>query len=464
MPTENTTPNQGYQLPFAGNNLSDDVARVISAISAIDTDVASALSALAAKAGLASPAFTGTPTAPTAAPGTDTAQLATTAFVKAALDALIGGAPGALDTLNELAAALGDNANFAATITAAIALKANIASVVRHDEAQALTIAQQYQARTNIGAGFGFENRLINPLFQVDIEGNAGGVTVAGSHVVEGWLLSHSTDVTTITGSRVAGDSVPYALRMAVTTGSDVSIAAGHNASFFTAIEGYDIADAKWGTADAKSVWVCGRIKAPTTGVYCVAVRNEAADRSYVFEVECTAGTWVDFEKEIPGDTSGTWNKTNASGLWLTFMVACGSTFHTTADTWSAGNKVATSNQANGLATEGNIFEIEDIRVSVGKPIKTEWRPYSLDLTHCLRFYEKVLNVIFGTYSTTVNGSYCHWAFKVPKRVTPTITNGPTAGSTLDNISVNGCNAYGASGGAGYAGFTASAAANARLI
>ena len=120
MPTENTTPNQGYQLPFAGNNLSDDVARVISAISAIDTDVASALSALAAKAGLASPAFTGTPTAPTAAPGTDTAQLATTAFVKAALDALIGGAPGALDTLNELAAALGDNANFAATITAAI--------------------------------------------------------------------------------------------------------------------------------------------------------------------------------------------------------------------------------------------------------------------------------------------------------------------------------------------------------
>jgi microcystin-dependent protein len=151
MPTLNTTPNQGYQLPFAGNNLVDDVARLIYAIGQIDTDIASALAVLAAKAGLASPAFTGTPTAPTAAPGTNTAQLATTAFVKAAFDALIGGAPGALDTLNELAAALGDNADYAATIVTALALKADIASVVRHDVGQALTAQQKAQARNNIG-------------------------------------------------------------------------------------------------------------------------------------------------------------------------------------------------------------------------------------------------------------------------------------------------------------------------
>jgi hypothetical protein len=123
MPTLNTTPNQGYQLPFGGNDLSVDVARVISAISAIDVDIANALAALASKAGLASPAFTGTPTAPTAAPGTDTSQLATTAFVKAALDALIGGAPGALDTLNELAAAIGDDADYAASMVASLATK-----------------------------------------------------------------------------------------------------------------------------------------------------------------------------------------------------------------------------------------------------------------------------------------------------------------------------------------------------
>lgn len=134
MPTENTTSNQGYQLPFGDNDLSVDVARIISAITAIDNDIASALASLAAKAGLLSPAFTGTPTAPTAAPGTDTGQLATTAFVKAAVDALIGGAPGALDTLNELAAALGDNADYAASIVAALALKADQATTYTKDE------------------------------------------------------------------------------------------------------------------------------------------------------------------------------------------------------------------------------------------------------------------------------------------------------------------------------------------
>ena len=72
---------------------------------------------------LASPAFTGTPTAPTAAPGTNTTQLSTTAFVAAAITSLINSAPGVLDTLDELAAALGDDANFAATMTAALAGK-----------------------------------------------------------------------------------------------------------------------------------------------------------------------------------------------------------------------------------------------------------------------------------------------------------------------------------------------------
>lgn len=80
------------------------------------------------KANLASPAFTGTPTAPTAAALTSTTQIATTAFVTTAINNLIAAAPGALDTLDELAAALGDDANFATTITNALALKAPLAS------------------------------------------------------------------------------------------------------------------------------------------------------------------------------------------------------------------------------------------------------------------------------------------------------------------------------------------------
>lgn len=79
--------------------------------------------ALALKAPLASPALTGTPTAPTAAQTVNNTQIATTAFVKSALAALVGSSPAALDTLNELAAALGNDPNFATTVTNALAGK-----------------------------------------------------------------------------------------------------------------------------------------------------------------------------------------------------------------------------------------------------------------------------------------------------------------------------------------------------
>ncbi|EOK3834676.1 beta strand repeat-containing protein [Escherichia coli] len=84
--------------------------------------------ALALKAPLASPAFTGTPTVPTASQGTNSTQIANTAFVKAAITALINGAPGTLDTLKEIAAAINNDPNFSTTINNALALKAPLAS------------------------------------------------------------------------------------------------------------------------------------------------------------------------------------------------------------------------------------------------------------------------------------------------------------------------------------------------
>ncbi|EPO6110400.1 tail fiber protein [Escherichia coli] len=84
--------------------------------------------ALALKAPLASPAFTGTPTAPTASQGTNSTQIANTAFVKAAITTLINGAPSTLDTLKEIAAAINNDPNFSTTINNALALKAPLAS------------------------------------------------------------------------------------------------------------------------------------------------------------------------------------------------------------------------------------------------------------------------------------------------------------------------------------------------
>ena len=99
-----------------------DADAAIAAVQAdVDQNEADADAAIALKADIASPTFTGTPAAPTATAGTNTTQIATTAFVSTAVANVIDSAPGALDTLNELAAALGDDANFATTITNSIA-------------------------------------------------------------------------------------------------------------------------------------------------------------------------------------------------------------------------------------------------------------------------------------------------------------------------------------------------------
>ena len=98
--------------------------------SAIQTQIDSKLATSTASstyAPLASPALTGVPTAPTAAANTNTTQIATTAYVQTEITDLIAAAPGALDTLNELATALGNDASFSTTVTNSLATKLPLA-------------------------------------------------------------------------------------------------------------------------------------------------------------------------------------------------------------------------------------------------------------------------------------------------------------------------------------------------
>jgi hypothetical protein len=98
--------------------------------SAIQTQIDSKLATATASstyAPLASPALTGVPTAPTAAANTNTTQVATTAYVQTEINDLIAAAPGALDTLNELASALGNDAAFSTTVTNSIATRLPLA-------------------------------------------------------------------------------------------------------------------------------------------------------------------------------------------------------------------------------------------------------------------------------------------------------------------------------------------------
>ncbi|WP_462385176.1 phage tail-collar fiber domain-containing protein [Intestinibacillus massiliensis] len=135
-------------------------------------------------------ALTGSPTAPTPAQGDSSALIATTAFVSAAIIRLIGSAPGALDTLEELAAALGNDANFAATVTNLIAGKAAQADLTAHvaDAVKHITAAERAAWNAKASApvfgtytGDGAESKLVSLGFR------AKAVLVANQYGIMGY-------------------------------------------------------------------------------------------------------------------------------------------------------------------------------------------------------------------------------------------------------------------------------------
>ncbi|HFM2809756.1 TPA: prophage tail fiber N-terminal domain-containing protein [Escherichia coli] len=111
-----TTKKGIVQLSSATNSTSESLAATPKAVKAVMGETNK-------KAPLNSPALTGTPTTPTARQGTNNTQIASTAYVMAAIAALVDSSPDALNTLNELAAALGNDPNFATTMTNALAGK-----------------------------------------------------------------------------------------------------------------------------------------------------------------------------------------------------------------------------------------------------------------------------------------------------------------------------------------------------
>jgi peptidoglycan hydrolase CwlO-like protein len=135
--------------------------------------ISTSATAIALKADIASPALTGTPTAPTASVGTNTTQLATTAFVKAEVDAVIAAAPGALNTLDELAAALGDDANFATTVTTNLAAKAPTAGPTFTG-----TVALPEASSVTLGG------TALSTTLATKANNNSGINTMSGSHTI----------------------------------------------------------------------------------------------------------------------------------------------------------------------------------------------------------------------------------------------------------------------------------------
>jgi hypothetical protein len=148
---------------------------------------------LNAKAALASPALTGVPTAPTATAGTNTTQIATTAFVKSAVDNLVASAPAALDTLNELAAALGSDASFSTTVTNSLASKAPLANPTFTGTVTASKVAinsdASFNGRVDICGNF-YANYPANSIPSSAIIGGVSGGSTSGVDISSNQTIS----------------------------------------------------------------------------------------------------------------------------------------------------------------------------------------------------------------------------------------------------------------------------------
>ena len=154
--------------------------------------------ALALKAPLASPALTGTPTAPTAAQTVNNTQVATTAFVKTALAALVGSSPAALDTLNELAAALGNDPNFATTMTNALAGKQPLDDTLTALSGKSVAALLQYlglgdAAKRYVGNG---SNQLPDMSFFSNTLGSPGYQKLPSGLILQWGLVSGAASYT----------------------------------------------------------------------------------------------------------------------------------------------------------------------------------------------------------------------------------------------------------------------------
>lgn len=193
----------------------------------------------------ANAALTGSPTAPTAAPGTNTLQIANTAYVQAAIAALVASSPAALDTLNELAAALGNDPNFATTITNALAGKA--ASVHTHAIADVVGLQAALDGKLSaLPAGIPLDwSGLMPPIWAVVRDGSAlsrasyaslfaalcpqrNGTLTNGANTVTG--LSTTLDMWV--GMPVEGAGVPAGATIAsITSSSAITLSANATAS-----------------------------------------------------------------------------------------------------------------------------------------------------------------------------------------------------------------------------------------
>ena len=291
----------------------------------------------------------------------------------------------------------------------------------------------------------GFRNRIINGAMVIDQRNNGASVTLANAantFPVDRFQFYKDNTSATVTGqqSSVAPTGFNNSLLVSVTTGAASS--AAQELVMYQNIEGFNVADLGFGAAGASSITLSFWVRSSVTGTFGAAISNNGATRTYIFTYTVSAAnTWEQKTITIPGDTTGTWLKTNGNGLGIKFDLGSGSNYNGTAGSWTTGNIYSVSGATKVMATTGATFYITGVQLEAGTVASPfERRDYGRELMMCQRYYEECGNSAFlaQANATTVMTR----SFLVQKRTTPTLTF-KAAGFTL-NIASSSVNTLGA--------------------
>ena len=277
----------------------------------------------------------------------------------------------------------------------------------------------------NSSNDFGLKNRIINGAMVFD-QRNAGASvtpTADNTYTLDRWKTRNGGGAGrfSVIQSSTSAANFPTSVLLTVTTTSAPSGVEIYG--FEQDIEGYNITDFGWGTANAQAVTLSFQVRSSLTGTYCISIRNSAADRSYVAEFTInSANTFETKTITVPAITTGTWLSTNGAGLLFLVCLGSGSTREGTAGSWQSSNIVATSNQVDWINTSSATFYITGVQLEKGSTATSfDYRPYGTELALCQRYCEIGEVNVVGAYinTTIVVGSIC---FKVTKRASPTLT------------------------------------------
>ena len=303
--------------------------------------------------------------------------------------------------------------------------------------------------------GFSGRNRIINGAMVIDQRNAGAAVTVTGAggyFYATDRFINYNNTGTSFTSQQVADAPAGFVNSTKLTFASAISLTTTGEATFQQIIEGYNVADLNWGSANAKTITASFWVKASYTGTFSVGFTNASGTRAYGTTYTISAAnTWEYKTVTIPGDTSGTWLTDNNSGLFLRFNILTGSNFQVSSNnawTTRAGSYNGTDSiygtKAIGAATSvsaGSTWQVTGVQLEVGTvatPFEREI--YSQTLAKCQRYYEKTYStgvvpataspsgcITFIAYvSTELNGA----VFKVSKRTVPTVTLYTTSGTS----------------------------------